>query len=162
MRKSSLKDYTSWELLSGDAVPEVSDEVTTGYALGSGSNSSGLHPARKDKLCTWLNCERDVVMTGDGRTAPWQFSVFHYISLAAIGVILCMTWPVQFSLFFSLSRLIFCRGDLCVVSLDGYGFVRQVYGQVLPIKVVLKLEPNGFSKRFDVVWQLRPAQIVDN
>ena len=104
MRKSSLKEYTSRELLSGDDVPEVlrnadavstdatvkgvrnsirstqragivSDEVTTSYALGTGSNSSGLHAANKDKLCTWLNCERDVVMTGDGRTVPWQFSV---------------------------------------------------------------------------------------
>eukprot|EP00969_Alexandrium_andersonii_P222776 9839774-Alexandrium_andersonii.AAC.1 len=116
MRKSSLKEYTSKELLAGAGVPEVvrtgegvttdatvkgirssivntrragivSDEVSTSYALGGSSSAAGLHAANKDKLCTWLNAERDVVTTGHGRTV-----------------------------------------------LDGYAFLHQVYGQLAPVE----------------------------
>ena len=140
MRKSSLKTFTSQELLSGERVDEVvragesvsteatvkgirasitnhqragivSDEVTTSYAHSVASSSGGLHVANKDKLCTWLNAERDVVATGQGR-----------------------------------------------LVLESYAFVHQVYGQLEKVEIVLKPEGQGFVKRFHAVWQVQPAE----
>lgn len=134
MRKSSLKDYTSKGLLSGPNVPEVlrsgdavsteatvkgirtcinnykragivSDEITTTYSVRA-RTAPGVHFAEKDKMCTWLNCERDVVTTGTGS-----------------------------------------------VVLEKYPFLHQVFGQLLPVEMVLKPDGVGFTKRFHVVRQ---------
>ena len=98
MRKSSLKTFATETLLSSDDVPEgirtnahtctdgtikgiragltvteaqrcglVSDEITNTYGLGN-SDTTGLHMSNKNKLCTWLNAEKDIVKTRHGTT----------------------------------------------------------------------------------------------
>ncbi|CAL1139590.1 unnamed protein product, partial [Cladocopium goreaui] len=65
MRKSSLKDFTSKKLLSHADVPAVI--------------KAGLHYGNKEKMCTWLNCEGDKTVTGDGATALTHYIFVHHV-----------------------------------------------------------------------------------
>ncbi|CAL1145646.1 unnamed protein product [Cladocopium goreaui] len=65
MRKSSLKDFTSKKLLTHADVPAVI--------------KAGLHYGNKEKMCTWLNCEGDKTVTGDGATALTHYIFVHHV-----------------------------------------------------------------------------------
>ncbi|CAL1137511.1 unnamed protein product [Cladocopium goreaui] len=54
------------------------------YAVTSGRETrhSGLHYGNKEKMCTWLNCEDDKTVTGDGATALSHYTqVYGLVSL---------------------------------------------------------------------------------
>ena len=51
------------------------------YAMTSGRETrhSGLHYGNKEKMCTWLNCEDDKTVTGDGATALTHYTFVHQV-----------------------------------------------------------------------------------
>ena len=57
------------------------NEVTTAYHCGtSGENSTrGLHFASREKMNTWVNCERDSVATGHGSMHLEGYSFVHQV-----------------------------------------------------------------------------------
>ena len=59
----------------------ISDEIATTYAVTSGRETrhSGLHYGNKEKMCTWLNCEDDKTVTGDGATALTHYTFVHQV-----------------------------------------------------------------------------------
>ena len=94
MRKTSLKIYATETLMDNEDAPDsirggahtmtdgtvkgvragllehgrsgiITDEITTTYEVSN--NRGGLHYINRNKLCTWVNCEKDTVMTGQGR-----------------------------------------------------------------------------------------------
>ena len=51
------------------------------YSVTSGRETrhSGLHHGNKEKMCTWLNCEDDKTVTGDGATALTHYTFVHQV-----------------------------------------------------------------------------------
>ena len=67
----TLKGHrTSLENISRSGIE--TDEVTTAYHCGSGPDSTtrGMHFASREKLCTFVNGERDSCLTGHERAPP--------------------------------------------------------------------------------------------
>ena len=54
-----------------------SDEVTTAYECGL--SGRGLHPANLQKMLTWVNCERDSVITGQQAEHYDDYSFLHRV-----------------------------------------------------------------------------------
>ena len=83
----SLKEYASKTLLSHADVSDegragiISDEIATTYAVTSGRDvrASGVHFGNKDKMCTWLNCEDDSTVTGEGSMVLSEYSFVHQV-----------------------------------------------------------------------------------
>ena len=59
----------------------ISDEIATTYAVTSGRDvrASGVHFGNKDKMCTWLNCEDDSTVTGEGSMVLSEYSFVHQV-----------------------------------------------------------------------------------
>ena len=66
--RASIKEYARAGI--------ISDKIATTYAVTSGRETrhSGLHYGNKEKMCTWLNCEDDKTVTGDGATALTHYT----------------------------------------------------------------------------------------
>ena len=107
-RKSSLKEYCSSTLLNVEEAPEfirdglatstdgtvrghrtsivsyqrsgvVSDEVSNTYETPYSEQGRGIHYLGRSKLATYVNCERDTQVTGNGPVHLAGYSFVHHV-----------------------------------------------------------------------------------